>query len=283
MMDDSTARDWVIPRSILFVPADRTDLITKALAGDADAICLDLEDGVAPANKAAARAGMVAALDNAAAAQKTTYVRVNVDRADLAADLAALAGRDVPLLYPKFDPQQARARRDGLGHSYIAMIEDLASLQRCLSYDGGCPDGVMALALGGEDLSADLGVVPNPLLLTHALYDLVKLGRLWDLPVLGLPCSIAHFTDRDGLETAVAAAAALGVTGAFCIHPAQIAALNDGFAPSAASLSWAEGVVALAAKIRADGVATHPDTGAMIDAPVLRQAHRLLDRHIKSS
>ena len=286
--------DWQPPRSVLFVPADRPDLFAKALASRADALCLDLEDGVAASQKPAARRNIAAAIESATKSgaksgtnhAKPVYVRINADHID--ADIAALGGHIVPLIVPKASSHQQLAAIAAHGLPVIAMIEDLAALQRFLTASAGVKDGatgdarpagVVALALGTEDLSADLGVMPHSLLLTHALYDLVKLGRLWDVPVLGMPGSIANFTDGAAFDAAIATAAGFGAIGAFCIHPAQIPALNTGFAPSASVRHWADGVIACATQIEQSGVATHPDTGAMLDAPVLKQARDILRRN----
>ena len=177
--------DWQPPRSVLFVPADRHDLFTKALASRADALCLDLEDGVAASQKPAARRNIAAAIESATTSganhAKPVYVRINADHID--ADIAALGGHIVPLIVPKASSHQQLAAIAAHGLPVIAMIEDLAALQRFLTASAGVkggatgdarPANVVALALGTEDLSADLGVMPHSLLLTHALYDLAS-------------------------------------------------------------------------------------------------------------
>ena len=265
------------PRAVLFAPSDKVALATKALGTNADAVCLDLEDGVAKAQKQNARAALVDLLDIASQNDKPVFVRVNdTSSPEFAADLGVVPPH-IPIVLPKTKARDdielaARGRQSGV----IAMIEDLAALGHLLNDQGTCPDGLIGLALGSEDFCADLGVTPNETLLTHALYDLVKRGGMWGIPVLGMPSSIADYNDIGAFTKAAMAAAHVGAKGAFCIHPAQITALHDGFSPSPEMQEWAAGVIAQASQIETGGTARHPVTGQMLDAPVLEQARALL-------
>ena len=122
-------------RSILFVPGDRSDRFPKALASGADAVCVDLEDGVAPPHKAAARQSTVAFLSQLEAARCAVFVRVNglespvgvEDLAALSQPFRCLAG----LLLPKCTSSDSVARvaerlgEEGLDLSLTALIEDM--------------------------------------------------------------------------------------------------------------------------------------------------------------
>jgi len=279
------------PRSILFVPADKPDVAIKAIRSQADAVCLDLEDAVAPSNKASARTNLQALLEQAAIHNKPVWVRINSDLLNAALDINALpndlAVGAVNIVVPKvqgwsqlqwIDEALISCSKANQTPGIVAMFEDVAAINHCLNSNAPVSIKLAALALGTEDLSSDLGVKPNPQLLSMVLYDLVKLGRKLNAPVLGFPDSIAIITDTALLEQSIACAQQIGSSGAFCIHPKQLDAVNKGFMPSEDEIAWAKATMTLEAKINAEGVGVHPITKRMVDPPVIDQAKRILLR-----
>lgn len=268
-------------RSLLFAPMGRADLVAKAAASEADAVILDLEDGVAPSAKAAARAAIPDAVATLQAAGKACLVRVNADAPTLQLDLAALAASPpLAVMLPKVESRadaDARlgAMQDALGFAAaIALIESPAGVFR--AEEIAAAPGVLALALGPEDFAAALGAPP-----THASLDLPcrMLGlaaAAHGKPAYAVPVSIAEFRDEDLIRAAAEAALAAGTAGMLCIHPTQVRIANAVFSPSPASLAHAEAVLAVwrASEARGEGVASLD--GHMIDKPVAEAAMRVL-------
>ena len=279
------------PRSILFVPTDKPEIAIKAIRSQADAVCLDLEDAVAPSNKASARSNISGLLEQAASHNKPVWIRINSDMLKAALDISALpndlalgiAHIVVPKVQGWSQLQWIDEALDSLFEAdqkpgIVAMFEDVAAINYFLNSTASAPIKLAALALGTEDLSSDLGVKPNPQLLTMVLYDLVKLGRKLDVPVLGFPDSIAIIADTGLLEESVIRAQQIGSSGAFCIHPKQLDTVNKGFMPSEEEIAWAEATMTLEAQIDAEGVGVHPITKRMVDPPVIDQAKKIIAR-----
>ena len=265
------------PRSILFVPADKPEIAIKAIRSQADAVCLDLEDAVAPSNKPSARGKVADLLEQAATHNKPVWIRINSDMLNAALDISALpndlAVGVANIVVPKVQGwSQLQWIDEALGSrfeanqkpSIVAMYEDVAAINHFLNSSVPAPIKLAALALGTEDLSSDLGVKPNPQLLNMVLYDLVKLGRKLDAPVLGFPDSIAIIADKELLEESVTRAQQVGSSGAFCIHPKQLDTVNKGFMPSGEEIAWAEATMTLEAQVAAEGVGIHPLTKRMV-------------------
>ena len=199
----------MIPRSYLFVPADRPDRIAKALASGADAVIVDLEDAVAPPAKDEARHALAAWL-RAAGAGPQVVVRVNgADTAWFSADLATCAAPAVrAVMLPK-------AGQPG----------DVAAVHQALP---GKP--IIALIETAEGF--DLGMVGDGEELIFFRSRFVLESRLARLapPVDGITTAIddAALVARDAQS-----ARRLGFGAKLCIHPQQVEAVNFGFTPTA--------------------------------------------------
>ena len=277
------------PRSWLFVPADSDRKIAKALAGEADAIVLDLEDSVAEANKPAARDIAAAALSEKTGAQ--LWVRINPLDSNLAeADLAAILpaapyGVMVPKTESGADIARLAAMIDAGDDAFEARIcavatETAASLFGLGSYSGAS-DRLAMLTWGAEDLSAALGAsskfdADGPLSFTYRLARSLCLAGAVAAGVQPVDTLFADFRDEDGLAADCAAGHREGFTGKLAIHPAQVPVINAAFLPSAEEVGHAQAVVA--------AFAANPDAGTigldgkMIDRPHLIQAQRVLAR-----
>lgn len=273
-------------QSILFVPAHRLDLVGKAVAGSATAICLDLEDGVAPESKALARKAVKGGFKRVRDATKTSLVRINSEFEILSDDLASIARECDAVVLPKTGSlHQVNLLADALdrlfgvdGPAIICLVESGFDLDH-LRIDAGIPSKrLVALCLGTEDLSADLETGANSELINHAFLELALLCRRWEIMLLGFPGSIAEFRDLNQFsETAIKGASA-GAMGAFCIHPKQVQVLNNVFQPDAQSQQQAARIVQAfdAAAAKGEGVCSLD--GRMIDRPVYLRALRLLAR-----
>jgi len=272
-------------RSLLYVPASEPRFIEKAHTRGADAVILDLEDGVAEAAKPAARAALAAAVPQAGAAGACVFVRINSRLAHAAADVEAAvrAGAD-GLFVPKTDdPQWPRLIAERAGEvemeigrpegwtRLVPMIETLAGLDRRAAIAAATPRN-LALVCGGEDLSAEIGAEPAAEVMRLAKLQILMAARAAGLAAFGLMGSLAGIDDLDALRRAAEEAARQGFEGASCIHPAQVAVLNRAFTPDSAERDWARRVLDVA---RTSDAAFTLD-GRMVDAPVLARARRIL-------
>ncbi|QCU79000.1 CoA ester lyase [Citricoccus sp. SGAir0253] len=265
--------------AILFCPADRPDRYAKAAAA-ADAVILDLEDAVAPADKAAAREHVAAAGRGAGMDPVTTIVRVNpVGTVDHDLDLAALAGGPYRLLM--LAKAEAAGQLDHLheaGYRVIALCETAAGVEAAAEI--ARHPAVASLMWGAEDLVASMAgrssrFAEGPRrgryrdVARHArsrvLIAATAAGKLAvDSVFLDIP-------DLDGLRAEAEDAAASGFAATACIHPSQVPVIREAYAPGAEELEWARAVLAEAE--HQPGVFRF--RGRMVDEPVLRQARRI--------
>lgn len=256
----------------LFIPATRPDRFAKAAAAAPDALIVDLEDAVAPEEKAAARAALAENLAKADLGGAAVLLRINAagtpwHEADLAAAAALpLAG----LLLAKAEtPEDLRRAAQVSGLPVMALIESAKGI-------AGAREIAKAsarLAFGSIDYAADLGMGHTRDSLLSARSELVLASRL-----AGIPAPL------DGVTTAVqdepriledcAHAAELGFSGKLLIHPAQVAAARRGFRPSEAEIAKARRVLEAAAS----GAAALRLDGEMVDMPVILRARRILAR-----
>ncbi len=258
---------WATP---LFVPGDRPERYAKAAASGADAVIVDLEDAVAAADKARARA----ALRGAAVLPGGIDLMVRINGCGTPwhdADLLALAGLPLAaLMLPKAErAADIEAVRRVVPLPVVALIETARGLAECRAIAQA--EGVAGLAFGSVDFCADLGIAHERAPLLFARSTLVLESRLAGLaaPLDGVTTAI---DDAALIEDEARQARKLGFGGKLCIHPRQIGPARLGFAPDAAELAWARRVLAAGA-----GGAVKVD-GRMVDAPVLAQARRLLAR-----
>jgi citrate lyase subunit beta/citryl-CoA lyase len=258
------------PRSYLFVPGDRPERIAKARASGADAVIVDLEDAVAPANKRAARDAVAGALD----AARPVVLRINgADTAWFAEDarLAAHPGVAAVLL-PKAGSADAVADVSAAsgGKPLLALVETAAGMANLPAL--AAAPGLARLVFGAIDFQLDLDLADDDLALLPFRMQLVLASRVANLPppVDGVTTAL---DDAARIEADARRARSLGFGAKLCIHPRQVAIVNAAFSPTAAELQWAGRVVAAAAG--AGGAAVAVD-GKMVDAPVLARAQRLL-------
>ncbi|MGX1811164.1 HpcH/HpaI aldolase/citrate lyase family protein [Nocardia sp. NPDC055321] len=269
---------WQIPGpGWLFCPADRPERFEKAAAA-ADVVILDLEDGVAPDDKPAARAALLRTpLD-----PETTVVRIGaVATADHALDLAAIArtGYRRLLLAKAESADQCAALT---GYEVIALVESplgALAVERIL-----WADTVIGAMWGAEDLVAGLGGQSSrrPGGGFHDVARHVRSATLLAAKACGKFALDAVFTDIgdiDGLRAETAEIAAVGFDAKPAIHPSQVAVIRAAYAPSEAELSWARDVLEQAPEHR--GVFRF--RGRMVDGPVLLQAERIVNRAAASA
>lgn len=254
-------------RSYLFVPANRPDRYSKACATRADAVIVDLEDAVAPAEKAGARDALAEWL----APERRVMVRVNARGSEwFADDLRACANDAVTaIVLPKAErADDIRAVVAVCGVPVLPLIETARGLWNALSV-AEAPN-VQSLLFGSLDFQADLGATDDALL--YARSELVLVSRVAGIgaPVDGVTQSI---DDPELLQRDCQRARMLGFGGKLCIHPNQVDVVNRGFSPVSEDVAWAQRVVEAFARSRGNAALLD---GRMIDRPVLVRAQAIL-------
>jgi citrate lyase subunit beta / citryl-CoA lyase len=275
-------------RSTLFVPVGTVRYYAKAAASGADAVVLDLEDAVAPAQKRQARSELAAA--HAAVAARWCAVRVNAERDLLADDIEASATVAVDeVLVPKVESvddvdlvRQLIARHRPWRPALSILVETMAGVRRLPELlDGGKP--ITSVALGMEDLAAELLVAapghsrPDDLRWLHGEL-LVRTAATSVIP-LGLLGELGNFTDLRTFRDATTAAWRTGYRGTYCIHPAQVAIANEVYAPDDEDVAWATEVIRRADDAYRQGRGVAAVGGRMVDAPTIQRAHRIIEYH----
>ena len=270
--------DEPAPRTYLFVPGTRAERYAKALATGADRVVLDLEDAVAPADKAAARAAIAAWFAAASAADRARIVvRINdAASAHFDADLAALAPLGVAevMLAKAEAPGQVARLREALPEAgVLALIESARGVAQVDAVAAAA--GVRRLVFGTLDFALDLDMDLSVDMagLDHAAGRIAIAARVagLDTPVAGVT---PQLDDEARLRADLAAARARGFGAKLCIHPKQVGVVHAALAPGAVELDWARRV--LEADAASPGAARLD--GRMVDRPVVLQAERTLAR-----
>lgn len=279
-------------RSKLFVPGSRPELFAKALAGDADAISIDLEDSVAEERKAGARAQVRAFLESAEArgSGKTLIVRVNAQSTPhFEEDLAAVAQPGLAFVnLPKCESaDQLQAAAAALQRAeaangivkplgLLANIETAAGLRRAADIAAAHPR-VAGLQIGYLDLFEPLGIDRSDAVAVHAVMFAVRMAA-GEAGIFAYDGAFADVGDAPGFKTEALMARRLGFLGKSCIHPSQVPVANGVFQPTSDEIAQAERIIVAAGKARAAGSGVFMVDGRMIDAPAIRRAEEILAR-----
>ena len=259
-------------RSVLFVPANRLQLVSKAVAAGPDVVVLDLEDAVPAAQKDDAR-DMLGDAVSAAEGAVPVFVRVNpVASEAFAVDLDALPPGVDGIVVPKFDTiadRETVARATEL--PVVAGIETVLGVADARLL---LEPPVVACYFGAEDYIADLGgtrTTGNAEVATaRALVGMA--ARLARVPALDLVT--IDFNDDARFTAEAREARALGYTGKLCIHPRQVALAHDAFRPTDDEVAWATRL--LAAFNEAQGT-TIAFEGLMVDEVVAARARAVVE------
>jgi citrate lyase beta subunit len=263
-------------RSVLFAPGSDERKLERALTSEADAVVADLEDAVAPAEKAGARDTVSRCLRTPRAGC-ARLVRVNgFDTPYFEEDVALLGGLGLEgVVLPMASPEGVQGLA-GAGLPVVAVVETAMGVR--LAYEIASSPGVVALLLGAVDLGAELGLETRSdgLELQYARSKLVV-----DSIAAGIraPIDCVHLEldDDSGLESQALLARSLGLRGKACIHPGQVAIVNRAFASRPEEVEWAHRVVEAAATGLAGGRGVVVLDGAMVDAPVVARARRIIE------
>ena len=267
------------PRSLLYVPAHRADLWSKAGRTAADALILDLEDGTPLARRAEAT-GIVDTLvhDFSGRAQVCVRIACDHDGLDLLRRLSCLPRVSHVMLAKAERPDDLLEvaevlHRAGSPAALVPIIESAIGLQKVSDLADSAR--VCRIQLGEADLRASLRIPTS----THI--DLALLAARSTIVTTSAASGLhrptgsvsTQYRDLTALRTDSAMLRDLGFFGRTCIHPAQVAVVNEVFTPSPDEVASARAM--LEGAPTGGGAHVGPD-GSMVDEAVLRSAREVL-------
>ena len=268
-------------RSFIFTPGLRPDMYPKALASGADVVCVELEDGIAPKDKAEARRKALALFEYRQSDDGVErIVRINSMRERFGIeDVNAILTSKTPppaLMMPKIrtpdevvilDQLLTEAGHDTRLHVIIATNEGLESAFEIAK----CSPRIDAMFFGGVDMAAELRCQNSFDSLIYARARVVHASAAAGLDVLDVP--FLDLGDPDGMRVEAEKVRDLGFAGKGSVHPKQIAALNKVFTPSEVQITRARRIIAEFEEADTGLVVID---GKLIEKPVLREMYRIV-------
>ena len=281
-------------RSWMFVPGHRQRMIDKALSLNADAIMLDIEDGVAPNEKDAARKNIADSLGREKApGTPARYVRINaIGHPRMDADLQAVVRRGLEgLVCPKVDtPDDVRTvdqilndkePTNKLARGSVKLLIAIESPRGLLNAPAivAASPRVVGIMFGAEDFGREIGL------------PAVREGEARDLiyarSAIVIAAASAHvqaidgvwvdLNDSQGLLGFAKQSRQLGFSGMSCIHPSQVDAINKTFSPTAEEIDYCQKVLQAFEEANARGDGSIAFGGQLIDRPIVERARRTID------
>ena len=292
-----------------FGPGSRPEYFEKMAGSAADVINLDLEDSVAPDEKARARENVIAATHDVDWGGKHLSVRVNgldtpfwyrdvvgllenaserldqimIPKVGNAADVYA-----VDALVTAIEAAVGRSKRIG----FEVIIETAAGISHVEEIAGSSPR-LQAMSLGAADFAASMGMRTTGIGGTQEDYYMLHDGaRHWSDPwhwaqaaivaacrahgVLPVDGPFGDFSDEDGFVAQARRSATLGMVGKWAIHPKQVALANEVFTPSKEQVEEARGILAAMEQAEKDGAGAAVHKGRLVDIASVRQAEAIV-------
>ena len=292
-------------RCQLFGPGSRPAIFEKMAASAADVINLDLEDSVAPDDKAQARKNIIEAIGDIDWGRKTLSVRINgldtpywyrdvVDLLEYASD------RLDQIMIPKVGcaadlyavdalvtaVERAKGRTKPI--SFEVIIESAAGIAHVEEIAAASPR-LQAMSLGAADFAASMGMATTGIGGTQENYYMLREGqKYWSDPwhwaqtaivaacrthgVLPVDGPFGDFSDDEGFRAQALRSATLGMVGKWAIHPKQVALANEVFTPSAEAVADARAILAAMEEAKKSGAGATTYKGKLIDIASMRQA-----------
>ncbi|MFW5930057.1 MAG: HpcH/HpaI aldolase/citrate lyase family protein [Halobacteriota archaeon] len=255
-------------RSVLFTPGDQPDMMEKALAGDSDVVVFDLEDAVAPERKQTARDAVRDVLQDVESGPEV-WVRVNDVDVEDDFDVGDPSCFVLPKTASAVDVESAVALAGD--SDVVPILETAAGV--LAAREIASVDGVSAVVFGAEDLAADVGITRSRAgtEVLHARQHVVLAAAAADVDAVDT--LVTEVEDVERLREDARRSAHWGYTGKLAVHPRQVDVIHEAFTPDEDEVEWARRV--LAARDEAGGGVFEVD-GEMIDAPLVRQAERVV-------
>jgi citrate lyase subunit beta/citryl-CoA lyase len=281
-------------RSWMFVPGHRQKMIDKAFGLNADAIMLDIEDGVAPNEKDVARKNIAESLGREKAPDMPArYVRINaIGHPRMDADLQAVVRPGLEgLVCPKVDTADEVRKLDALLNDkepqnklakgsvkLLIAIESPTGLLHAPAIAAASPR-IVGIIFGAEDFGREIGL------------PTVREGEARDLiyarSSIVVAAAAAHvqavdgvwvdLNDGQGLLGFAKQSRRLGFSGMSCIHPSQVEAINQTFSPTAEEIDYCQKVLHAFEEANARGDGSIAFGGQLIDRPIVERARRTVE------
>ena len=278
MNDQSSVRPR---RSFIFTPGLRPDMYPKAIASGADIVCVELEDGVAPKDKALARENALKIFtqpqleDGVERVVRINSVRERFGLEDMQAIISSVSPPPT-LMLPKVKTPDEVALVDQLlteaGHStrLQVIIETNSGLEAAIDI-AAASQRIDALLFGGVDMAAELRCQFQWDSLLYARSRVVHAAASAGIDVIDVP--YLDLDDIDGMKKAADQARDLGFSGKGAVHPKQIEVLNAVFTPSEEEVTRARRIIA---EFESANTGLVVIDGKLIEKPVLREMHRIV-------
>ena len=292
-------------RCQLFGPGSRPALFAKMAASAADVVNIDLEDSVAPDDKAEARKNVIQAIGDIDWGRKTLSVRINgldspywyrdvIDILEQAPDrldriMIPKVGNPadiyaVDALVSSIEAAKGRTKRI----AFEIIIETAAGITNVREIAAASPR-LQAMSLGAADFAASMGMQTTGIGGTQENYYMHREGqRYWADPwhwaqaaivaacrtngVLPVDGPFGDFSDEAGFRAQALRSATLGMVGKWAIHPSQVALANEIFTPSEAAVAEAREILAAMAEAQRTGQGAAVYKGRLVDIASIRQA-----------
>ncbi len=278
-------------RSMLFIPGNTPNLLMNADILGSDAIILDLEDAVSPAEKDAARILVRNALKTLGYRGVEVIIRINPTETEFwKRDLEAVLPLRPSMIMPTkvSGPEVVREvsdymsileQREGIPVGtvkLIPLIETALGVENAYAIASADPR-VAAIFLGGEDLTADLQCkrTKEGREIFYARSRMVNAARAAGVEVYDTP--FTDVNDPEGLRADAQLAKSLGFTGKASISPRHVDAINEVFTPTQAEIDYAHEVMDTIAEAKRQGKGVVSLRGKMIDAPIVARARQVLE------
>jgi malyl-CoA/(S)-citramalyl-CoA lyase len=292
-------------RCQLFGPGSRPSIFEKMAASAADVINLDLEDSVAPDDKAPARKNIIEAIGDIDWGRKTLSVRINgLDTPYWYRDVVDLlenaSDRLDQIMIPKVGcaadlyavdalvtaVERAKGRTKPI--SFEVIIESAAGIAHVEEIAAASPR-LQAMSLGAADFAASMGMATTGIGGTQENYYMLREGqKYWPDPwhwaqtaivaacrthgVLPVDGPFGDFSDDEGFRAQALRSATLGMVGKWAIHPKQVALANEVFTPSDEAVADARAILAAMEEAKKSGAGATTYRGKLIDIASMRQA-----------
>jgi citrate lyase subunit beta/citryl-CoA lyase len=276
-------------RSMLFVPVNVERFVAGAAARGSDAVILDLEDSVPPAEKARARTMVEAAAPRVAARGADVVVRINRPLELAVRDIEAVVSPAIAaLIVPKVDSaSHVRLLAELLdtveagkgitpGHTRLMVLVETPSAFARVEEIAAAHPRLVAMGLGSEDFALEIGGEAATDVLAYPKQRTAIAAIAAGILPMGIVGSVAEIEDMDAYRAAVRLARRFGFKGASCIHPKHVAILNEAFSPTRAEVDWAERTITAYRAAVAEGRASLVVDGKMVDIPIVVKAERIL-------
>lgn len=276
-------------RSLLFVPVNVPKFVETAHTRGSDAVILDLEDSVPPAEKAVARTMIADAAPKVAKSGADVVVRINQPIELAVRDIEAAVSPAIhTLMLPKIDSaghvrllaelvDRLEAQRGmTVGHTkFMALIETPAAFAHADEIAAAHPR-LIGLSLGSEDFAMEIGGEAATDVLTYPKQRVAIAAVANGLMPMGVIGSVADFKDLDGYRRSARLARRFGFRGSACIHPNHVKILNEEFGRRPEEIEWARRVIAVYEQAKSEGRASIQLDGKMVDIPIVVKAERIL-------